>query len=145
MIVENMNIFNLCWSRLVNYGDLRVSCIFKLLYFIVVCQLRNARLSSSTPIWTKKCSKMLSIALMLLSKSSTSKRTSLPISRKSSIRSTTPPGTALLAVTSAPMSLTRPSISSTSTWDKSRSSCSSQVDRWSSYPLLTPSYPSLIH
>merc|ERR1712170_211767 len=68
-------------------------------------------------------------------RSSTLRRTLLPTSRKSLTRSTTPHGTALLAETLAATSPTKPSTSSTFTWDRLPSCCSSLVKlECSSYP-----------
>merc|ERR1711874_199381 len=84
--------------------------------------------SSRTLICPRTCSRMQLTVPHKPLRNTTLRRTSLPSSRKSSTRSTTPPGTPLWAETSAVTSRTRPSTSSTSTWDKSPS-CYLNLDK----------------
>ena len=99
----------------------------------------NARLLSRMPICRKKCSKMLSMSPPRPSKNTTSKRISLPTSRRNSTKNTTQHGTVLSVATSAATSHTRPSTLSTFTLDKLPSFCSSLVKRsyWTVILLTT--------
>merc|ERR1712166_625770 len=75
---------------------------------------RIERQLSRMLICLRICSKMLSISQPKLSRNSTLRRISPLSSRKSSTKSTTPPGIVSWVETSVPTSPTRPSTSSTS-------------------------------
>uniref|UniRef100_A0A194AMC2 Uncharacterized protein n=1 Tax=Pinctada fucata TaxID=50426 RepID=A0A194AMC2_PINFU len=78
----------------------------------------------------RTCSKMLLIAQLRLWRSTTLRRTLLPLSRRNSTKSTTQPGTALLDATLGAMSHMKPSISSTSILDRLPFFCSNLVEAW---------------
>lgn len=107
------------------------------------CPQHKEKQSLSMQTWTNRCSKMQLIVRMLPSKSSISKRILLPTLRKNSIRNSTPHGTVLSVETLDLMSLMKLNISSTSTWVKSQSYFSSQVDSMILYipPITFPTFP----
>eukprot|EP00116_Pleurobrachia_bachei_P008991 sb/3469253/ len=93
----------------------------------------RGKLLSRMPIWLRTCSRMLSSVPPRLSRNTTSRRTLLHTSRRSSTRSTTPHGIALLEGTSDLTLPTRPSTSSTSILAR-LPSFSSRADRYLSLP-----------
>ncbi|KAJ8385070.1 hypothetical protein AAFF_G00196000 [Aldrovandia affinis] len=83
----------------------------------------------------KTCSRMRWTVLLRPWRSTTLRRTSLPTSRRSLTRSTTPRGIALWVGTLAATLRTRRSISSTSTWGRWPSCSSSPAEpRWRTTP-----------
>ncbi|CAI9553931.1 unnamed protein product [Staurois parvus] len=79
------------------------------------------------PTCRRRCSRMRWSVPPKPWRSTTSRRTSLPISRRNLTRNITLHGTALWAETLAATSHTRPSISFISTWAKLQFCCLNQV------------------